>query len=210
MAERKEIGKKLRFEVFKRDHFTCQYCGKMAPDVILEVDHLQPVAGGGDNDILNLITACRDCNRGKGKTPLSQNDTLKKSQKQLLDLAEKSEQSQMMIDWKKEMMAIRENEVESISDLIICLTGFKLSISGRKNVRAQLKRFGLPLVWDATEIAIERYFDDRDEYTQKRTFNVVIGKIGGICYNKWKERNENDGDVSNGASDVLDRCENYG
>ena len=101
MAERKAISKALRFEVFKRDHFTCQYCGRMAPDVILEVDHIKPVAKGGDNDILNLVTSCRDCNRGKGKKLISQNDALKKSQKELLELAEKTEQAQMMVDWKK-------------------------------------------------------------------------------------------------------------
>ena len=39
MAERKPLSKKIRFEVFKRDAFTCQYCGQMAPDVLLEVDH---------------------------------------------------------------------------------------------------------------------------------------------------------------------------
>ena len=43
----------------------CQYCGQSAPDVVLEVDHIVPVAEGGDNDIMNLITSCRDCNRGK-------------------------------------------------------------------------------------------------------------------------------------------------
>ena len=30
--EREPISKKLRFEVFKRDSFTCQYCGSKAPD----------------------------------------------------------------------------------------------------------------------------------------------------------------------------------
>jgi 5-methylcytosine-specific restriction endonuclease McrA len=29
---RKALSKKLRFEVFKRDNFTCQYCGRAAPD----------------------------------------------------------------------------------------------------------------------------------------------------------------------------------
>lgn len=50
MSKRKSISKKLRFEVFKRDSFTCQYCGKMAPDVVLEVDHINPVASGGENN----------------------------------------------------------------------------------------------------------------------------------------------------------------
>lgn len=63
MGARKPISKKIRFEVFKRDKFTCQYCGRSAPDVILEIDHLNPVINGGDNDILNLVTSCRDCNR---------------------------------------------------------------------------------------------------------------------------------------------------
>lgn len=49
--ERKPISKMLRFEVFKRDSFTCQYCGNMAPDIILEVDHINPVKNGGNKDI---------------------------------------------------------------------------------------------------------------------------------------------------------------
>ena len=65
MAKRKNLSKSVRFEVFKRDSFTCQYCGKSAPDVVLEVDHIIPVSKGGDNDISNLITSCFECNRGK-------------------------------------------------------------------------------------------------------------------------------------------------
>ena len=37
--KRKSISKKARFEVFKRDSFTCQYCGRTAPDVVLHLDH---------------------------------------------------------------------------------------------------------------------------------------------------------------------------
>lgn len=65
--KRKGISKKTRFEVFKRDNFTCQYCGRSAPDVILEIDHINSVKNGGDNNILNLVTSCFDCNRGERK-----------------------------------------------------------------------------------------------------------------------------------------------
>lgn len=61
------IGKKLRFEVFKADDFTCRYCGRVPPNVVLEVDHIIPKAHDGADDISNLITSCFDCNRGKGK-----------------------------------------------------------------------------------------------------------------------------------------------
>jgi len=67
----KQISKKLRFEVFKRDGFKCAYCGKSPPAVVLEVDHIDPRSLGGSNDINNLITACFDCNRGKKAIPLS-------------------------------------------------------------------------------------------------------------------------------------------
>lgn len=40
MAKRQSISKKLRFEVLKRDSFTCQYCGASAPTIILHIDHI--------------------------------------------------------------------------------------------------------------------------------------------------------------------------
>jgi CRISPR/Cas system Type II protein with McrA/HNH and RuvC-like nuclease domain len=59
------ITKTVRFEVFKRDNFRCQYCGKTPPEVTLEVDHIQPRSKKGSDDINNLVTSCFDCNRGK-------------------------------------------------------------------------------------------------------------------------------------------------
>ena len=68
---RKAISKRVRFEVFKRDRFKCVYCGAATPSVVLEVDHVIPVAEGGSNDISNLVTACKPCNQGKGARPLA-------------------------------------------------------------------------------------------------------------------------------------------
>lgn len=60
------ISKGLRFDIFRRDNFTCQYCGRRPPSVVLEIDHITPVSQGGDDDPSNLATSCYDCNRGKG------------------------------------------------------------------------------------------------------------------------------------------------
>ena len=68
---RMALSKKLRFDVFKRDAFRCQYCGKTPPAVTLEVDHITPRTRGGIDAIDNLLTACFDCNRGKAAQPLS-------------------------------------------------------------------------------------------------------------------------------------------
>lgn len=62
---RKSTGKRSRFEVFKRDYYTCQYCGAQPPGVALVIDHIDPVANGGASTIDNLITACEPCNQGK-------------------------------------------------------------------------------------------------------------------------------------------------
>ncbi len=69
MTER-HITPKIRFETFKRDGFTCRYCGRKTPQVVLEVDHVVPVAEGGTDDPENLVTSCFECNRGKGATLL--------------------------------------------------------------------------------------------------------------------------------------------
>lgn len=71
MTKKKKTSKKTRFNVFKRDGFQCQYCGRNPPAVTLECDHIKPVSKGGDNDIDNLITSCFDCNRGKSDALLS-------------------------------------------------------------------------------------------------------------------------------------------
>ena len=70
MTKRKGLSKGKRFDIFRRDGFTCQYCGQQPPDVVLEVDHILPVVEGGDNDPMNLTTSCRPCNQGKGKKRL--------------------------------------------------------------------------------------------------------------------------------------------
>ncbi len=65
MGERQYISKSLRYDIFARDGFTCQYCGRKPPVVILQIDHRIPVSKGGTNDPLNLLSSCEDCNGGK-------------------------------------------------------------------------------------------------------------------------------------------------
>jgi len=68
---RKQVSKRTRFEIFKRDAFACQYCGAHPPTAILHVDHIVPVAKGGGNESDNLITSCDRCNLGKAAVSLS-------------------------------------------------------------------------------------------------------------------------------------------
>ncbi len=56
----------IRFAVLERDGFKCRYCGRGAKqNVVLEVDHITPLSGGGLTEMENLVAACRECNAGK-------------------------------------------------------------------------------------------------------------------------------------------------
>jgi hypothetical protein len=55
--------KKITSFIFKRDNYTCSYCGQIGG--ILECDHITPISKGGSNDFENLTTSCRKCTRQK-------------------------------------------------------------------------------------------------------------------------------------------------
>lgn len=63
---RKAISRRLRYEILRRDNYTCRFC--RATDQPLTIDHLVPVALGGTDDPSNLVAACKDCNAGKSSS----------------------------------------------------------------------------------------------------------------------------------------------
>lgn|SRR5574341_963502 len=63
-------------EVFRRDNYACQYCGRRSK--ILTIDHVTPRHRGGTHSWRNLVTACPTCNRHKGgRTPQEANMPLR-------------------------------------------------------------------------------------------------------------------------------------
>ena len=60
----------LRIKVFKRDNYTCRYCGKRGHK--LECDHVIPFSRGGLSVLDNLVTACKSCIRSKGAKSLNE------------------------------------------------------------------------------------------------------------------------------------------
>ena len=63
---RSGISPKKRFTVLERDRFTCRYCGRRPPEVVLHIDHVRSRKNGGGNSLENLAASCDDCNLGKG------------------------------------------------------------------------------------------------------------------------------------------------
>jgi len=161
---RKTISKKTRFEVFKRDSFTCQYCGNSAPNVLLEVDHIKPVSKDGDNDITNLITSCWDCNRGKAARELSDDAVVLKRKKQLDELQSRREQIEMMMQWRGELDQIQEQEINSLVEYVNSkIDGFYINDNGIKPLKLPLKKYGLAEMLESVSVSAEQYLEyDKD------------------------------------------------
>lgn len=65
----------LRFGILVRDGFRCVYCGKTAEQKHLRVDHVVSIKDGGAlTDQRNLVTACFECNAGKGERSVDPKD----------------------------------------------------------------------------------------------------------------------------------------
>lgn len=185
MARQKRQGpsKKLRFEVFKRDKFTCQYCGRSAPDVMLEVDHIQPVSKDGDNDILNLVTSCRDCNAGKGPRELTDEAALAKQRQQLAELQERREQLQMMMEWQRELSNLDAETVDQLADLWAELVeGYSLNDNGRHTLAKIAQQYNVAEIGDAMRKAITQKLetDAGGAYT-KESVEAAFDYVGRIC-----------------------------
>jgi hypothetical protein len=162
-VKRPSISKRLRFEVFKRDSFTCQYCGKSAPEVVLHIDHISPVAGGGDSDIMNLITSCVSCNLGKGARQLDDRSVITKQKAQLDELNRRREQLEMMLQWREVVSSVTDDSVAALEAVFAEITGRTFSDHGRKKVKTWLRRHNVADLCDAMESAGQTYWKDSDD-----------------------------------------------
>lgn len=156
----------LRFEVFKRDRFACGYCGRTPPDVLLEVDHVVPKVGGGTDAIDNLLTACWDCNRGKGSRSLGETAAPPLGEAGIAALAERIEQAKAyhaLITEQHDLRAEAEDMVtdhwcnrfggKRVGDQYSCETYFPNGPSVARFIRA----LGVEAVLDAVDIAASRF-----------------------------------------------------
>ena len=183
MSKRKSMSKKLRFEVFKRDSFTCQYCGSQSPDVILHVDHIKPVAKGGANDLLNLITSCVDCNLGKGAREISDDTEVKKQKAQLLELNDRRLQFEELVRWREGIKDIDDEILDKTSVYWSAAAHqYELNESGLKSLATYIKKFGYVIVCDAIDTSTDTYLRYEDDEVTHDSIEIAFKKVGGIAY----------------------------
>lgn len=181
---RKKISKKVRFEVFKRDSFTCQYCGAKAPDVVLQLDHIKPLAKGGAEDVMNYVTSCASCNSGKGATELSDASVIDKQRRQLEELNERREQLEMMLQWREVLAGLEDQKLQIVESALMEPLGdsdVSLSESGQREVKKWLKRFSVDEVLSAIEAAMDQYLEWEDDRPTNDSWSHAFEMVPKIC-----------------------------
>lgn len=185
------VSSKLRFEIFKRDSFKCQYCGESAPNVLLHVDHIKPVREGGTSDISNLITACSTCNIGKGGVPLEEKAAINKRKSQLDEIQSRREQLEMMSEWANELQKIKETAVNKLKNYWEKLTPrWSINENGINTLRNLYKKYPYAELTQAMDIAANKYLVYQSNKITDESVANAFNKIGGILYVR-KQAKEN-------------------
>lgn len=163
------MRKGLRFDIFRRDAFTCRYCGAQPPAVVLEVDHVVPRVDGGTDDTLNLVTSCGDCNRGKSR--------------KRLDLT-----SPVQPDADVEYLAVQQ-EIAEIEQYQIALAAKQEAIQRLISTMQRIWMESAPDInfvapFDEVRAWLNQYTPQQVEYAIRN----VAPKIAGGYLDSWKWR----------------------
>jgi HNH endonuclease len=179
MSNRVAISKGVRFEVFKRDLFTCQYCGAHPPSVTLHVDHIKPRAEGGENDTDNLVTACDTCNLGKGARQLSV------VPQALAEKAQEIEEREEQLNGYRLILEAKRTRIERESWEIAELLypgSTKVGIDRKyfRSIKMFIDRLGHGDVYEAADIAVAKLDGDPE----------LFRYFCGVCWKKIRDREE--------------------
>jgi len=70
----RHVDQELMWETYRRDNYTCQYCGTTTR--AMTYDHWLAQAFGGETTLANGVTACRPCNKMKGNKTIEEWQTI--------------------------------------------------------------------------------------------------------------------------------------
>jgi len=175
--QRKSISKRVRFEIFKRDEFACQYCGGTPPKAVLHIDHIHPVSKGGTNDHDNLVTACQACNSGKSNILLT---SVPKSLKD--QAAEIKEREEQLLGFHKIMegkrLRVDEDAFRVARDLDILNDDGSVNRRDLVSIKNFISKLDFYSILDAAEIA---------RAAQPWGRNSRFRYFCGICWNRIRE-----------------------
>lgn len=180
------IGKTKRFEVFRRDGFTCQYCGNRPPDIVLEVDHIDPVSKGGSDHDLNLITSCFDCNRGKRDRVLSERAIKPDADLEFLKVQQEIAEARRFLEAERRREEVTLQVIEAIQRAWEECDMTDDDVPADSVVRSWLSRFNPQLIVKAIRRGSGKV---RSGHTYGG-FSGAVRYISGVMYRMQEEGDE--------------------
>jgi hypothetical protein len=169
------VSKRTRFEVLRRDNYTCRYC--RSTDNPLRVDHVTPVALGGTDDPANLVAACQDCNAGKASSSL--------------DEATVAQVSDDAIRWREAMRQAMDEVNAERDQRLERFTWFTDSWEGWDETRIYLPGHWIDVLteWDAIGVRKSDVYDALEIALRNRgvAAEAVFNYMRGIIRNRTAE-----------------------
>jgi hypothetical protein len=190
------LSVRTRFEVFKRDRFTCQYCGQTPPAVLLEVDHVIPRSVGGSDEMDNLITSCQDCNRGKSDKLLEEGSRPAISRATIEDLEERVAQAQAYAELMQTYNVLADKQYWMFIDQWADAFNAKREEDGKgtkyafyrsweqwpndRSVRMFLRKLPLQTVLEAVDISASRFDGESSDGACRYFYAICWARIRKI------------------------------
>jgi hypothetical protein len=190
------VSTRTRFEVFKRDRFTCQYCGRKPPEALLHLDHIVATANGGSDDPTNLVTSCSECNLGKSDVPLDATQRPGVSADAIAELEERVAQAKAYAEFTQEKRQVELNVVAIINDAWAKafgagridtddFHGWEFTDGGSfprdASIKTILRRLPLEFVLEAVDVTEGRWHEASDR---------ACRYFYGVCWRMIRERGD--------------------
>lgn len=179
------LSKRERFEIFKRDAFICQYCGNRPPDVVLEVDHIDPRSKGGSDDQINLITACWDCNRGKSNKELGIKAVRPDADIEFLASQQEIAEAKRFLASREQLQQSRTALVAAIQDHWYATLESGDDVPSNKVIIEWLLHYTPEEITQAIDLLLPAL---RRKSWSFRSFDDYVKYVGGILRNRREDR----------------------
>ena len=147
-----------------------------------------PVSKGGNNEDINLVTSCFECNRGKSDKKLGDISEIQKQYEELEIEIEKLNQVKHLLKIKNNSVKTTAKKISLVEDEIEEYTGSRLNINGKNIVRKLLNKYDLIFIIDTVKEAFSSFYIKGD----KSNFEDCFSKLQKFLAVKSKPKIERD------------------
>ena len=174
----------IQKEVFKRDGYKCRCCGRGVCEVNLETAFFEPYIYDSDLSFCtdDLFTICSDCKKHSNRVREKKGYMAKRSKDE--EIKERIGNIDVLSNYSRELINIRNKEIEALNQLLAYYFSQKLTPYGEKRMRSLINKYDFETVYLSFQEALDYYFPSDDTSMINAAFNMLYR----ICATKQMER----------------------